>query len=194
MKKLIEINKYLWQLTKILFSIIIIVLMLYVTQKIIKIEYNNLFLLICNGFIATFAGLALFSWQKELKQKRQYELIDELLKNIIRAQNLLKYDFPRASLDLENLKGDIINEKYIHKEVVEIGDNFDFLSSKVKTNSTDKEFIRSIRNLSKRFKQYVLVDDDETKSFYYSYFNDYKHFKTRLDNELLELRVNCENL
>ena len=194
MNKLITINKYIWQITKILFGILLILIGLFITQQITRINYINLFTLITNAFIATFAGLALFSWKIELKQKRKYEHIDELLKNIIRAQNMLKYDFPRAGLNLVNVHGKKVTEEYIHKEVVEIGDTFDLLSSKVKTISTNKEFIRSIKHLSKRFKQYVLVDDNEQKSFYYAYLNDYKKFKVYLDNELTELRINCENL
>ncbi len=194
MKKLIEISKFTWQILKILLGISILILSLYYTQQITKINYINLFNCITNGFIAVFAGYALLTWKKELSQKRIYDIIDEILKNLIKAQNLLKVDFPRAHLNLKDVSGKLVTEQTIHKEIVEIGFNLNFLSSKIRTIKCKNLSSNRLGDLSVCFKQYVYVNGDKLVPFYDAYSSNSENFKTKLDKEIKEIRHICENI
>jgi len=191
MNKLLDLCKKLWISILIILAVIVIIIEFYTIFWLIDFDgINNTIKIFSNIILAACAVIALTNWKKELKSKREYETIDSLLKLIIKTQNMLSAKFCRVLLGLNDTNGETLNVQVIQSNVIDIGNEFEFISLKCKTfNNTLLE--EKALALSKLFKEFVDVQMERNETFYELYLHNYNNFKTNVDKMLLETKQDC---
>jgi len=191
MNKLLDLCKKLWISILIILAVIVIIIEFYTIFWLIDFDgINNTIKIFSNIILAACAVIALTNWKKELKSKREYETIDSLLKLIIKRQNMLSAKFCRVLLGLNDTNGETLNVQVIQSNVIDIGNEFEFISLKCKTfNNTLLE--EKALALSKLFKEFVDVQMERNETFYELYLHNYNNFKTNVDKMLLETKQDC---
>lgn len=195
-KKIFDNLNYLckssWIIVLIILAISIIIYETYILLWITGL-YNatDIIIMVANSIMAICAVVALTGWKKELKKKRQFDVIDELLALIIKVQIFLKEDFLFYRIGLPDCELKEENYPRINRKAILYGKNFDLLYSKCMTVGLNL-FAEKIQNLSKKFYYSVKKNDGTYTGFYEECKRTDSNFKDSLLNSLLELKRLCE--
>ena len=193
MKKLLDICKKLWISILIILAIIVIIIEFYIIFWLIDFDgINKTIMTLSNLTLAIWAFFALTTWKNELKKKRQFDIVDELLVLIIKTQTFLKEDiafYTVGSEDTEEKKGSVSR---INRRAILYGKSFELVYSKLMTVGL-KDFANKTKDLIPKFAYSVKNDNTSYTSFYEACLDENSNFRTKTIQELSELRIMCEN-
>ena len=193
MDKLLDLCKKLWLYILIMLAIIVILTEFYAFSWLINFDsISNFIITISNAILAFCAAYALANWKKELKKKRQFDIIDELLTLIIKTQTFLKEDFEFYKVGSEDTEEKKVNIPSIIRRAILFGKNFELLYSKLMTVGL-KDFANKTKDLVPKFAYSVKNDNGNYASFYEVCLDEDSNFRTNTIQELSELRTMCEN-
>lgn len=192
MNKLLELCKILWIAILIILAIIIIIIEINTIIWLIYFDgINNTIVAISNLTLAICAIFTIANWKKELKKKRQFDIVDELLMLIIKAQTFLKEDFLFYRVGSKDTKMQEENIPKINRRAILCGKEFELLYSRLMTVGL-QDFANKTKNIASKFTYSIKNDNGTYNCFYESCLDATSNFSTEIVQELSELRTMCE--
>ena len=190
LSKLLNTCKILWLIVLILLAIIFIVIEICIMFGLTINDINSFVSAFSNLTLAICAFVALTGWKRELKQKRQFDIIDELLTLIIKAQTFIKEDFIYYRIGLEDSEQKKLNIPYVNRKALLYGKNFELLYSKLLTVQL-QTFMDKTKEIASQFYHTVKTEHGYT-GFYQACMDKESGFLANTQQKLSDLRTLCE--